>query len=74
MHDEIWAETAILLSLGGLLHLPSLAALVMQTPEDQVIRNQSYFFLGPTDLHWSESRPVRFNFLSVTPQGTNNDT
>lgn len=34
MNVEIWAKTTILVSLGGLLHLPSPAGLVMQTPED----------------------------------------
>lgn len=68
MHDEIWAKTTILLSLGDLLQLPSLAGLVMPTPEDQLIRNHNYFILDPTDLCGSEFRLVRFNFPSMTPQ------
>lgn len=67
MHDEIWAKTTILLSLGSLLHWPSLAGLVMPTPEDQLIRNHNYFILDPTDLCGSESRSVRFNFPSMMP-------
>lgn len=65
MHAEICAKTTTLLSLGGLLHLPSLTGLVTQTPEDYLIRNQSDFFLDPT------VRSVIFNFLSMTPHGIN---